>query len=109
MRGVAFPVRRALLDAQPAEPAPRCPRREPRTFSGPKQRKEHPHGAIPDWAVLEMRRAHENDGMPLRLIAPHMALLGIDTTPERVRAFLNYSTRSHLVPEPGRREPYAAP
>ena len=109
MRDYLLPVRRALLDAQPAEP---YQRRAPRVVSGPKTRSAHQNvqpGWLPDWAVLEIRRLHAVDGLPLRSIAPHMAAVGIDCTSSQVRMVLEYRARLHLDPEPGRREPYTAP
>lgn len=98
-------VRRPLLDAQPAEPIKRA---APRICNGPKPRSHNARPAVrePDWVVLEVRRAHEAGGMPPRLIPPHMASLGYDIGPDRVRALLNYTSRIHLSPDPKRTTPY---
>lgn len=108
MRGdVLFPVRRALLDAQPAEP--KAPPRAPRIFNGPKPRatvRAAQPGSLPDWVVLEVRRLRESDGMMPKQIAVHMAGLGVDIETTQIHAIVYYTSRAHLVPAHRRREPY---
>ena len=110
MRDFLYHVRRSLLAAQPAAPRSRTPRpamvvhgpKLVRASLGAKQTKE------PDWVILEIRRLRETRGMSPGCVRMHFARLGHELTENRIRSVMAYTTRAHLVPDAGRRDPYAA-
>lgn len=103
--GIRSLLRHSL--AQSFEPVKREPAPD-RIARGPKARVQgnHPKQVHSDEVVLEVRRLHEVEGLSAaKIIAMFAAVHGIDLG-SSVRGWLDYQTRSHLVPTRGRHEPY---
>ena len=76
------------------------------TPRAPRQERPRPAVKEDDWVILEARRLREVHGMSARAISTHLAALGVSMTINRVTNVIDYTTRAHLVPATGRREPY---
>lgn len=82
----------------------------------PKVEKPKPHRRgsptpkYPDEVILEVRRLREECGWTCRVIAQRLGQdHNLDLTSRTVDQICRYSTRAHLVPEPGRKSPYIQP
>lgn len=70
-------------------------------------RRGSPAPKYPDNVVLEIRRLREEFGMTFRAISQRLSVdFNIDINSQAIDRFCQYTTRAHLVPEPGRTTPY---